>query len=189
MSRTKPTLSVKTLALAGMMTAVVMVSNIWRIPTGYSQLHVANAVCLLAGMLFGGVKGGIIAALGSALYDLTNPAYVAEAWITFINKGAMALACGIIVNDRGNRLSRHAVNLIGSITGAVLYIALYLFKSYVQMRWVTPVPPETIPVSLVGRLSSSAINGLFAVIVAPILYTALYPALTKSGLLEPVGRA
>ena len=189
MTRNRSTSPVLRLALAGMMTAAVMVSNYISIPTGYSRLHVANAVCMLAGMLFGGVRGGIIAGLGSALFDLTFPAYVAEAWITFINKGAMALACGLIVHDRGNRLSRHTMTIIGSVTGALLYVALYMLKSYIQMRWVTPVPPDVVPVTLVGKLSSSAINGLFAVIVAPLLYAALYPALTKSGLLEPAGRA
>lgn len=188
MTSTQRTISVRGLALAGMMTALVMVSNYISIPTGYSRLHVANAVCLLAGMLFGGVRGGIIAGLGSALFDLTFPAYAAEAWITFINKGAMALACGLIVHDRGNRLSPKALTLIAAVTGALLYIALYLFKSYVQMRWVTQVPPATIPVSLIGRLSSSSINGLFAVVVAPLLYAAVYPALTRSGLLEPLSR-
>lgn len=188
MTRSRTTPAVLDLALAGMMIAVVMVSNYISIPTAYSRLHVANAVCLLAGMLFGGVKGGIIAGLGSAMFDLTFPAYVAEAWITFINKGAMALACGLIVHDRNNRLSRHTVTLMGAVTGAVLYLALYMLKSYIQMRWVTPVPADVVPVALVEKLGSSAINGLFAVIVAPLLYAALYPALTKAGLLKPIER-
>lgn len=178
----KRTVSAAGLAFAGMMTALVFVSNYLSIPTAFSRLHVANAVCMLAGMLFGGVRGGIIAGLGSALFDLTFPAYVAESWITFINKGAMALACGLIVNDKQNTFSRPVLAVIGSMTGAVLYITLYLLKSYIQIRWVTPVPAETVAPALVGKLSSSAINGLFAVIVAPLLYGALYPALNKAGL-------
>ena len=67
------------LAFMGMMIALVFVSNYISIPTGYSRLHAANAVCLLAGMLFGGVRGGIIAGLGSAIFDLTFPAYAAGA--------------------------------------------------------------------------------------------------------------
>ena len=70
------------LAFMGMMTALVFVSNYISIPTGYSRLHAANAVCLLAGMLFGGVRGEIIAGLGSAIFDLTFPAYAPEFWIT-----------------------------------------------------------------------------------------------------------
>ncbi len=170
------------LAFMGMMVALVFVSNYISIPTGYSRLHAANAVCLLAGMLFGGVKGGIIAGLGSALFDLTFPAYAPEFWITFINKGAMALACGIIVNDRQGKLNPHVRSILGVATGAVLYIALYMIKSYVWSRWVAPVPADTIPAVLVGKLSSSSINGLFAIVVAPLLYTAIYPALKRAGL-------
>ncbi len=173
-----------TLAFMGMMTALVFVSNYISIPTGYSRLHAANAVCLLAGMLFGGPKGAIIAGLGSAIFDLTFPAYAPEAWITFINKGAMAMACGIIVNDKTSRLSPRVRAVLGALSGAVLYIALYMIKSYVWARWVAPIPAETIAVSLAGKLGSSSFNGLFAVIVAPLLYAALNPALKKAGLWE-----
>lgn len=172
-----------TLAYAGLMTALVFVANYFSIPTAFSRLHIANAVCLLAGMLFGGIKGAVIAGLGSALFDLTFPAYAAESWITFINKGAMALACGVIVSDKGNKaLPRHLILVLGAACGAALYIALYLFKSYVQMRWVAPVPADTVPAALLGKLGSSSVNGLFAVIVAPLLYAVIRPALEKAGL-------
>lgn len=170
------------LAFMGMMTALVFVSNYISIPTGYSRLHAANAVCLLAGMLFGGVRGGIIAGLGSAIFDLTFPAYAPEFWITFINKGAMALACGLIVNSKGTKLSPHVRAVLGAAAGAVLYIALYMIKSYVWARWVAPVPADTIPAVMVGKISSSSVNGLFAIVVAPLLYAALFPALKKAGL-------
>lgn len=182
MSTQKKGTGAASLAFAGMMIAIVFVSNYISVPTAFSRLHVANAVCLLAGMLFGGWRGALIAGLGSALFDLSFPAYAAEAWITFLNKGAMALACGIIVSDRGGKMKRPALLLMGSLTGAVLYLALYLFKSYIQIRWVTPLPADTIQAALLGKLGSASLNGLFAVIVAPLLYSALYPALEKGGL-------
>jgi len=170
------------LSFSGMMVALVMVSNYISIPTAFSRLHVANSMCMLAGMLFGGLRGAVIAGLGSALYDLTNPAYVTEAWITFMTKGIMAMACGMIVNSRGLQLRQTYRLLLGSVAGALTYIALYMLKSYLQMRFVMAVPVDTIPTALLGKLSSSLINGLFAVIVAPILYAPLMQALRKSGL-------
>lgn len=172
------------LALAGMMVALVMVSNYISIPTAFSRLHVANAVCMLAGLLFGGLKGGIIAGLGSALFDLTFPAYAAESWVTFLTKGTMTLVAGLTFSKLSTRIPQNKALVAGSLLGAVTYIALYLGKSYIQMRWVAPVPPETIPAALVGKLSSSAVNGLFAVIVAPLLYAALMPALRQAGLAQ-----
>jgi uncharacterized membrane protein len=170
------------LVFSGMMVALVMVSNYISIPTAFSRLHIANAICMLAGMLFGGLRGAVIAGLGSALYDLTFPAYAAEAWITFLTKGVMALVCGSIVNSKGLRLRQMNRLVLGSASGALIYIALYMLKSYLQMRFITAVPVDTIPAAMLGKLTSSIINGLFAVIVAPILYTALIPALRKSGL-------
>ncbi len=164
-------------AFVGVMAALVFVSNYISIPVASSRLHVANAVCILAGMLFGGVKGGLAAALGSALFDLTFPAYVAEAWITFINKGAMALVAGLIVH-RAPEPSRTRL-LLGSAAGAALYIALYLLKSYLQLRFVTPVPVETIAPLLWEKLAASSVNGIFAVIVAPLLYAVLAPGLRQ----------
>ena len=163
------------IAFVGVMAALVFVSNYISVPVASSRLHVANAVCLLAGMLFGGVKGGLAAAIGSALFDLTFPAYVAEAWITFINKGAMALVAGLIVRSvpEPSRLRL----ILGGAAGAALYIALYLLKSYFQIRYVTPVPVETIGPLLLEKLAASSVNGIFAVIVAPLLYTVLAPGI------------
>lgn len=172
----------KSLALAGVMTALVMVSNYISIPTAFSRLHVANAVCMLAGMMFGGLRGGIIAGLGSALFDLTFPAYAPEAWVTFLTKGLMTLVAGSFVNRVKNARVKMPALLIGCFLGVVTYVILYLGKSYIQMRWVVPVPDETILPALLGKLSSSAINGLFAIIVAPLLYTALMPGLKAAGL-------
>lgn len=129
----------------------------------------------VGGHALGGVKGGLAAAIGSALFDLTFPAYVAEAWITFINKGAMALVAGLIVRSvpEPSRLRL----ILGGAAGAALYIALYLLKSYFQIRYVTPVPVETIGPLLLEKLAASSVNGIFAVIVAPLLYTVLAPGI------------
>lgn len=178
----KKSLSTAGLALAGMMVAVVMVSNYISIPTAFSRLHVANAICLLAGMLFGGLQGGIIAGLGSALFDLTYPAYAAEAWITFLMKGTMALVCGVLVSKLWKPSRKKSTLVLSSIAGAITYIALYITKNYLMLRFVRPVPEDTIAPMLLSKLTSSAINGLFAVIVAPLLFVALAEALTRAGM-------
>ena len=70
------------LVIVGVMAALVFAATfflkIGPIPTpvGPTQIKLANALCLLAGMLFGGVRGGLAAGIGSALFDLSNPAFV-----------------------------------------------------------------------------------------------------------------
>ena len=57
-----------------MMAAIVYVLTLLRFPLGGSKVHLANAACLLSGLLFGPVGGGVAAGLGSGLYDLLNRA-------------------------------------------------------------------------------------------------------------------
>lgn len=176
-------------AMLGMMTALVFVSNYISIPVASSRLHVANAVCLLSGMLLGGPLGAAAAALGSAMFDLTFPAYAAEAWITFINKGVMALICGLIVTGKERPLAsasqgggKKKTSLrvpLGALAGALAYIALYLLKSYIQKKYVAPIPAETLVPVLMQKLAASSVNGAFGVAASSLLYTALRPALHK----------
>ena len=142
-------------AFVGMMSALVFVANYFSIPMLSSRIHIANAICLLAGLLFGGVKGALAAGIGSALYDVVGQYGLGEALITFTNKGAMALACGLIAGEAKDRSGRRATDIVGAVVGAVLYISLYVLKSYIQMRYVAPLPAAVIPVRLGEKLLAS----------------------------------
>ena len=96
--------SINKLTALGMMTALVFVSNYLRITMpiaigGRTSFTLANIMCCLSGLLLGPV-GGLASGLGSALYDLTNPAFAAECWITFITKGVMGMVAGLAMKDR-----------------------------------------------------------------------------------------
>ena len=96
--------NVNKLTALGMMCALVFVSNYLRITMpiaigGRTSFTLANIMCCLSGLLLGPI-GGVASGLGSALYDLTNPAYAAECWITFITKGIMGMAAGFAMKDR-----------------------------------------------------------------------------------------
>ena len=89
----KQRFTTRKLAFLGMMTALVFASNYARIIMpiaigGRTSFTLANIVCCLSGLLLGPI-GGLASGLGSALYDLTNPLYAAECWITFLTKGLM----------------------------------------------------------------------------------------------------
>lgn len=177
---------VYTITFIGVMSAVVFVSNYLSIPVASSRVHMANAVCLLAGMLFGGLQGGLAAGLGSALFDVTFPAYASEAWITFINKGLMALVCGMIVHHSREPGEKKRLRLfLGALAGAALYIGLYMLKSYIQMS-LLGMEREALMIKMGEKLFASLVNGAFAVVAAPLLYSALHPALTRAGMYQGI---
>ncbi|NLW21184.1 MAG: ECF transporter S component [Clostridiales bacterium] len=184
------------LAFIGVMAAAAFVSNYLMIPVGTSRVHLGNSIALLAGMLFGGPLGALAAGLGSALFDVVygfaDPVAggaippIVEAVVTFINKGLMALACGVIVNDLANEKRRTFAAYLGAAAGALLYVALFLIKTNLYALAFTP---DTLRVVVPARAASSLINAGLAVLIAPVLYNLLRPALRAAGLYERISPA
>ena len=89
----KRTFDTRTIAVIGVLAAMVFALTYVGIdipsPLGKCKIHFGNIMCILSGLLFGPVTGGLAAGIGSALFDLTDPSWAPEFWITFINKFAM----------------------------------------------------------------------------------------------------
>lgn len=150
------------------------------IPTvlGISRIHLGNSMCILAGLLFGGVNGGLAGGIGSFFYDLTNPLYIASAPFTFLSKFAMGYAAGKIGCGRkiGNTF---VTKLIAAVVGQLVYIFLYLSKTYVT-NLLLGNASETALADTLGKLLTSSVNAVIAVAIALPLYGALYGALSKT---------
>ena len=123
------------LVLLGMMAALVFASNYARITMpiaigGKTSFTLANIVCCLSGLILGPV-GGLASGLGSALYDLTNPLFAAECWITFLTKGAMGLVAGLAVKGSLSRGElTYGRSLLGAACGCAAYYVLYFTKCF-----------------------------------------------------------
>ena len=171
----------------GLMAAIVFVVNYFRIPFMGTQLHMTNALCVLCGLLFGPSAGFLAAGIGSGLYDIVA-GWGAECIITFINKGAIALVAGFI----GYRAARkdapstadHVKVIVGSVLGALTYVALYMGKTFVFGQLVDGLTLDAVTAKMLTKLPGSLMNAAFAFIVAPILLGAIKPALKKAGLYE-----
>lgn len=177
--------SVYDVVFIGTMAAVVFVITLFRVPVGSSKLHFANAFCLLAGLLFGPVSGGLSAGIGSGLYDLILGGYdIPQVLITFASKFLMAFVCGLIFSssrEKGKDRRQFWVRLIVScIAGALTYVALYMVKSFVYQRFVYGYPMDAVMITLTAKLISSLINALAAVVVTPILYPPLKKVLNSA---------
>ena len=69
--------------IVGLMAALVYVGNYLqiKIPNGalVTRIHLGNSMCLLAGLLFGRLKGGLASGTGAGLYVLFGPVYIVSA--------------------------------------------------------------------------------------------------------------
>lgn len=177
----KSTLAVVTV---GILAAIVFVSNYLSIPIPISvgdvtRIHLANGMCLLAGIIAGPIGGGLAAGIGSALYDIFDPIYITSAPFTFVFKFLMAFVAGHFAKRAPSPKSFIAI--LGSILGQLLYVALYLGKTYVT-RILAGSAPEAIVPELITKLGVSLTNAAIAVVIASVLSVAVISALKKSGM-------
>lgn len=176
-------LSMKKIALIGVMAAVVFVSSQIQIQIpaglGVTRVHIGNGFCLLCGLLLGPVLGGLSSGIGSAFFDILNPIYITSAPFTFIFKFLMAYVCGKIAWSKEKEAENFYTNLIGSISGALLYIVLYLSKSYIKDIYVKGLPQQGAIAAIFTRGFASLANAVVGVIIAIILVKVLKPILKK----------
>ena len=184
--KTRNPISTRHLVTAALMAALTVAGSALRITipldiAGTTSFHLGNIMCALSGILLGPWLGGLAAGLGSFLYDMTNPMYVSEAWITFLMKGAYGLVTGLIVWCGKNRESYLKMTL-ATVAGAITYAALYLVKNYLKGIWVKGLVPTASAIALLEKVPPTVFNAVIAVIFAPILATAIRKALEKNHL-------
>lgn len=177
---TKAKISLYDCIVVALMAAIVFTVTMFlsiRIPTptGTTMIKLANAFCLLAGILFGGWRGGLAAGLGSMFFDFMTPEYIPEAWITFIRFFLMAYICGALAHAGNAGGRRHGRNLIAAIVASVISTVFYIGKNIVVLLLAgSAFAPACI--AQIPKMATSAINIVVAVAVA----TALAPVLRKA---------
>ena len=172
--------SIQKIIYIGVMAAIVCVITFFRFPLLGSKVHFANAMCLLSGLLLGGVPGGIAAGLGSFLYDALFGGYdIIQCLITFVSKFAMAYVCAKIANVKIDREARPVRIVVASVIGALSYVALYMLKTFIYQKFVYGFPFDAVGATMLSKLPASLINAVVAMIAAPIFYAAVRPALKQ----------
>ena len=155
---------------------------------GTSAFHLGNIMCALSGILLGPWAGGLAAGLGSAIYDMFDPLYISECWITFLTKGAYGLVAGLVAWDGKTAWDAHspkscAKAYLAAVTGAVTYAVIYLSKSFFYNGLLlSGLTPATAWVTVIDKLPATVFNAAIAIIAAPLLAIAISKALEKNHL-------
>lgn len=179
-------ISVYRIALIAVFAALVFAANWLYIPIpvavgNMSRISLGNVFSLLSGLILGPIGGGLASGICAALYDVTNPAYIASAPFTFVFKFLLAAVCGWIAHAKGSRGENHKRNIVAAVCGSVTYIILYLSKAFVQGLLVGN-DINVVLLAVAEKLLTSSINAVIAVIISVPLSAAIRLALAKSGL-------
>lgn len=182
----KNKLSTKKIAMVAMMAALTVAGSALRIKVpasvvGTSAFHLGNILCALSGILLGPTLGGLAAGLGSAIYDMFDPMYIAESWLTFLMKGAYGVAAGLVAWS-GKKKWGYGKAAAGTTVGAVLYAVLYLGKTYLKGVYVKGLTSAASLLALTEKILPTTFNAVVAIIFAPILAVAIRKALEKNHL-------
>ena len=181
----KQKISTRKIVFVALMAALTVAGSALRITlpidiAGTTSFHLGNIMCALSGLLLGPWLGGLAAGLGSAIYDMTNPLYISECWITFLTKGAYGLAVGLVVWKTKDKWG-YGKATIATVAGALTYAVLYLSKSYfysgLLLKGLTPAAALT---TIIAKLPATTFNAVVAIIFAPILAIAIRKALEKN---------
>ena len=167
------------LIVSAVMAAMVFVVTLFRFPLLGSQVHFANAICLLSGLLLGPVWGGAAAGMGSFLYDLClyNKGPV-NLLITFVTKALMATICALVYRAFGKKRSQPVPLVLSCIAGALSYVVMYMLKSGID----GVIAGKAFWGVIATKFPASIINAGAAVVATPIFFTAVRPALKSAGI-------
>lgn len=184
MKNSKLRFSVYDMAIVGVMAAICFATTFLSFqiatPGVATMLKIANAFCLLSGMLFGGVRGGLAAGIGSMLFDLVNPLFAPSAPFTLVFFFLMAFICGVIAFPRDGKEPTILRNVMGASVGAFSYVVLHISKSIITLM----LTGSTFWAAFTGcsiNIVTSSINAIFAIVVASILAPLLRTALKRAG--------
>jgi len=181
-------LNTRSMVLMALLMALVFVGSAIRITmpvaiAGTTSFHLGNIMCALSGILLGPVGGGLSAGIGSMLYDFTNPLYISESWITLLTKAAYGVAAGLVAWSGGRRGESFRRNVMATVTGALVYAVLYLFKGFAyDGLLVGGLTAPAAAVTVVAKLPATTFNAVIAIVCATLLARALEQALKKAGM-------
>ena len=182
----KQKISTKKIVLVGLLAALTVVGSGLRIKVpsaivGTSAFHLGNIMCALSGILLGPWLGGLAAGLGSAIYDMFDPMYIAECWLTFLMKGAYGVVVGLVFGI-GKKQWNYLKATLASAAGAVTYAVLYLSKNYIKAIVVQGVAASAAWIAVLDKIPATVFNAVVAIAFAPLLASAIHNGLKRSHL-------
>lgn len=179
-------ITTRRIVMAALMAALTVVGSAIRVKIpvdigGTTAFHLGNIMCALSGLLLGPGLGGLAAGLGSAIFDILDPYYIAEAWLTFLMKGAYGFVVGLAAWS-GKQRWGYAAAICSSACGAVTYALLYLSKTFLTAAIVQGLARDAALIAVIGKIPATIFNAAVAVIFAPILGTAIRKGLERNHL-------
>lgn len=178
------------LSFTAIMAALVFVCTYINIqiplPGTNVMIHLGNVLCILSALILGPLFGGLSAGIGSFIFDLTNPLYIASSPFTLVFKFLMGFICGKIAFRKGKKGEDTKNNILAASIGLVCYIILHLSKTFITNMFLQ-VELEANLILVAESAAVSLLNAVLAIVIAVPLGAGVRRALNQSGILDKLG--
>lgn len=157
-----------------------------------TSIHLGNAVCVLGALLLGGVYGGLGGAIGMTIGDLFDPVYVVYAPKTFILKLCIGLITGVVAHKLGHiSTETDSAKILkwtvaAAVSGLLFNVIFDPLVGYFYKLVILGKPAAEL--TLAWNVASTSINAVTSTVVSVLVYSAVRPALKKSGLFFTITR-
>ncbi len=179
----KQKFTVYDMVVVGLMAAIVYAATTIRIevptPMGKTMIHMATVACLISGLLFGPVRGGLASGFGSFFFDIFN-GWASSAPFTLVFKFVIGFLAGIITGGKPCKTPR---TLLASAAGSYAYAVLYLTKDFIRDLLLGGAL-ETAIADVSVKSVTSLSNGTLAIVIATLLAPVLRKALDQAGIMR-----
>ena len=176
----KQKFTTRDMVIVGLMSDVVYAATLLRVeiptPMGKTMIHMATVACLISGLLFGPVRGGLAGGIGSFFFDIFN-GWASSAPFTLVFKFFIGFLAGLITGGKRCKMPR---TLLASAAGSYAYTVLYLTKDFIRDLLLGGAM-ETAIADVSVKAVTSLTNGTLAVVVATLLAPVLRTALEQAG--------
>jgi uncharacterized membrane protein len=144
-----------------------------------TAIHVANAVVVLSAWLLGPVWGGLAGAVGLSLADVMDPVYIIYAPRTFFMKFMIGWIAGTIANRR--KLSEKTdkkeitrICVLSSAAALLFNVVVEPLIGYLYRRFILQLDADAAAIVAAWSAGVTLLNAVICVILATLLYLALY---------------
>lgn len=161
--------STKDIIYIGLLTALCAVATTIRVEIpGGAMVHMGTAAIFTTSILFGGLYGGLGAAIGSALFDLIG-GHTQYLFFSFVIKGICGLIVGYMTAGYLPPTVKVPVASMGRIVTALLVGAIWTAFGYFLAWWFVLDSITVAFGNIQFSLMTSAAGFVVAMILAPKL--------------------
>ncbi|WP_461810270.1 ECF transporter S component [Faecalimonas sp.] len=152
-----------------------------------SSLHLANAVCVLAALIIGGVYGGLAGAVGMGIADIVDPIYITVAPKTFVLKLCLGLITGFVahriakINESTDKKYIFKWSTLAAAAGLGFNVIADPIASYFYKMIIMGQPQKMAEVLAKLSAATTFVNAIVSIVLVAFLYNALRPILIRSG--------